>query len=88
MRLLPTLLMLALLASAGRGDETVAPAPAPDASDDIDLYLVKVDEEGNEIWSHTYGSPGTELGRAVQQTADGGYILIGSTTSVRDTSSA
>jgi hypothetical protein len=56
-------------------------ASAPDGSGNTDVYLVKVDEEGNEIWSYTYGDSGTQLGRAVQQTADSGYILIGSTSS-------
>ena len=58
---------------------------SPEASDRTDLYLIEVDEEGNKVWSHTYGSSGNELGRSVQQTAEGGYILIGSTTSSPDT---
>ena len=71
---------------AARGEYVLlGDTSAPEASDNTDLYLVKVDEEGNEIWSHTYGSSGEELGRSVQQTADGGYILIGSTTSSPDT---
>jgi hypothetical protein len=56
-----------------------------DDGGNTDLYLVKVDDEGNEIWSHTYGTSSVETGRGVQQTADGGYILIGSTTSVPET---
>jgi DNA-binding beta-propeller fold protein YncE len=47
-------------------------------SDEYDLYLVKVDGEGNQIWSHTYGGDGLDFGRMVRQTTDGGYILIGS----------
>ena len=46
---------------------------------ETDLYLVKVNGEGNEIWSHTYGGRGMDLGKMVRQTADGGYILIGDT---------
>jgi Tol biopolymer transport system component len=45
--------------------------------DETDLYLVKVDGEGNEIWSHTFGGRGMDLGTMVRQTADGGYILVG-----------
>ncbi|GAG22677.1 unnamed protein product, partial [marine sediment metagenome] len=44
--------------------------------DDTDVYLVRVDSEGNEIWSRTYGVQGTtinnERGYSVQQTNDGG----------------
>jgi pimeloyl-ACP methyl ester carboxylesterase/dipeptidyl aminopeptidase/acylaminoacyl peptidase len=45
--------------------------------DETDMYLVKVDGEGDEIWSRTFGGRGMDLGKMVRQTADGGYILIG-----------
>jgi len=44
---------------------------------ETDMYLVKVDGEGNEIWSHTYGGRGMDHAEMVRQTSDGGYILIG-----------
>lgn len=42
-----------------------------------DAYLLKVDEEGNELWSRTYGGSLDESIFAVQQTRDGGYFLVG-----------
>jgi hypothetical protein len=42
-----------------------------------DFYLVKVDGEGNEIWSHTYGGRGMDIAKMVRQTSDGGLILVG-----------
>ncbi len=45
--------------------------------DEEDIYLVKIDGEGNEIWSHTYGGQGMDIGKMVRQTADGGFILVG-----------
>lgn len=45
--------------------------------DESDVYLVKVDGKGNEIWSRTFGGRGMDLGKMVQQTADGGFILVG-----------
>ena len=44
---------------------------------ETDMYLVKVDGEGNEIWSHTYGGRGMDHAQMVRQTSDDGYILIG-----------
>ncbi len=46
-----------------------------------DMYLVKTDNKGDMLWSKTYGGSGTEKGRFVQQSADGGYMLFGLTDS-------
>jgi DNA-binding beta-propeller fold protein YncE len=45
--------------------------------DEEDIYLVKIDGEGNEIWSQTYGGRGMDHGKMVRQTADGGFIIVG-----------
>ncbi len=42
-----------------------------------DFYLIKTDEFGNHIWSKAYGDVGYEEGKAVLQTADGGYVIAG-----------
>lgn len=44
-----------------------------------DIYLMKTDADGNEIWSNTYGGSSHEYGNAVQETLDGGLIITGST---------
>jgi hypothetical protein len=54
------------------------------ASDDCtaDAYLVKTDAAGTVLWTKTFGMPGKEdSATSVQQTSDGGYILVGETMS-------
>ena len=46
-----------------------------------DMYLVKMDGGGNITWVKTFGDTLLEEGRYVQQTIDGGYILVGSSSS-------
>jgi hypothetical protein len=42
-------------------------------------YLIRTDASGDTLWTRSYGGPGFAEGRSVQQTADGGYIIAGST---------
>ena len=46
-----------------------------------DMYLVKTDASGNEIWSQTFGGSDYEIAFFVQETSDGGYILVGTVSS-------
>jgi hypothetical protein len=44
-----------------------------------DVYLAKYNAFGGKMWDKTYGTPNRDEGRAVRQTADGGYIITGYT---------
>ena len=44
-----------------------------------DVYLIKLDKEGNEIWSKTYGGESWDVGMSVCETGDGGYAVCGFT---------
>jgi len=45
------------------------------------VYLIKTDSLGDTLWTKKYGGSGTEWGREIHQTFDGGYIIAGETNS-------
>ena len=47
----------------------------------VDFYLVKTDADGDVLWTQTFGGDGWDFSYSVQQTADGGYIVGGYSTS-------
>jgi len=46
-----------------------------------DVYLIKTNAQGDTLWTRIYGGSRPDTGYSVQQTADGGYIVTGRTTS-------
>jgi hypothetical protein len=48
---------------------------------EVDYYLVKTDAQGNRLWERTFGGTGYDWCYSVQQTADGGYVLVGAANS-------
>ncbi len=46
-----------------------------------DVYLLKTDGSGDTLWTRTYGGMNEDVGFSVQETSDGGYVIIGYTRS-------
>ncbi|HLC82256.1 MAG TPA: T9SS type A sorting domain-containing protein [Bacteroidia bacterium] len=46
-----------------------------------DVYLIKIDANGNKLWSKVCGGAGQDIGNSGLQSADGGYMIVGSTLS-------
>ena len=42
-----------------------------------DIWLIKTDANGKQKWDKTFGNMGGESAESVEQTPDGGYIIIG-----------
>ena len=50
-------------------------------SGERDVWLIKTDSNGNQEWEQIFGGISNDYGSSVQQTSDGGYIVLGSTNS-------
>ncbi|MBI2967427.1 MAG: T9SS type A sorting domain-containing protein [Bacteroidetes bacterium] len=48
---------------------------------EADVYVLKIDRNGNKIWSNVYGGPNTDWGYSVEETPDSCYIIAGYTNS-------
>ncbi len=48
---------------------------------DADILLIKVDNDGNLLWKHTYGKSEHDFGYSVCNAPDGGYYLLGASQS-------
>lgn len=47
----------------------------------MDIWLIKTDSSGEEIWSRAFGGGGDEFATSLQKTDDGGYVIAGITPS-------
>jgi len=48
-----------------------------------DIYVIKIDENGNMVWEKQYGGSGAELGYQIKATSKGNYIIVGASGSDR-----
>lgn len=48
---------------------------------DRDVMVIKIAADGTLLWQKFYGGSGTDQARKIKQTSEGGYIIVGSTSS-------
>tara|TARA_B110000908_G_C10182884_1_gene416563 strand:+ start:29 stop:1306 length:1278 start_codon:yes stop_codon:yes gene_type:complete len=51
------------------------------ANGDEDVFIIKINANGNTQWRNAFGGTNDDEGHSVQQTTDGGYIITGFTKS-------
>ena len=44
-------------------------------NNDLDILMIKIDDEGEEQWIRNYGIGSDDIGQAIVQTRDGGYMV-------------
>ncbi len=69
------------IAQADDGGFLLAGQTYSEGAGDRDVYLVKTDASGNEVWSKTFGGPASDVGHSVTRTAEGDFVVTGYTTS-------
>ena len=50
-------------------------------NDNSNIYLIKTDENGNELWNKTFNRSNADIGTSVYETSDAGLIITGQTLS-------
>jgi len=63
------------------GGYTVAGLTRSKGADNLDFWVIKLDEQGNKVWNRTYGGSDRDIVSSFIQITDGGYAVAGSTTS-------
>lgn len=69
------------ICKAHEGGFVVAGFTESMGSGSVDVYLFKIDENGNKSWERAFGGGNVDLASSVVPTSDGGYIIAGMTES-------
>ena len=66
---------------ASNGDLVLAGRAKAECEGEWDMYLLRTDASGGEIWAKTFGGEENDFGQVLSETADGGFIVVGGTAS-------
>jgi len=66
----------------GDGSYTIAGFTISEDTGDRDVWVIKLDKEGNKIWDKTFGGTSEDWANSLIQTEDGGYMVAGWTSSM------
>ncbi|MBN2225935.1 MAG: DJ-1/PfpI family protein [candidate division Zixibacteria bacterium] len=69
----------AALCETDNGDIIIAGYTDSFGAGEEDVYVVRIDPNGNELWSKTYGGERYELANSIVPTGDGNYLIGAST---------
>lgn len=61
------------------GNYIVAGATTSFGAGSADAWIIKTDENGNEIWAKSFGGPEVDTASSIIETSDGNYTFAGST---------
>ncbi len=70
---------LSVLEVSSGGGYMVAGKTRSFGSGGDDVYVLRVDLNGDTLWTKTYGGSSDDIGNCLQRTSDGGYVIAGNT---------
>ena len=70
------------------GDVVVVGSTESSGAGMADIWVIRLDESGGEVWNRTFGSPDDDSGRAVINTSDGNLLVAGTFTERPDNGTA
>jgi len=65
----------------GASNSNIGNDKTENSKGDYDYWIIKTDNLGNIVWQKTIGGSGTDEPKTALQTADGGYLIAGSSNS-------
>jgi len=69
------------IAASSDGDLTGCGLHNPNSDRPTDVWVAKIDFEGNMLWQHCYGGSGRDQGNTIKTLPEGGLVLTGTTPS-------
>lgn len=69
------------IAPSGDGGHVIVGTTESFGAGSRDVYLLKIDDSGDSLWTRTFGGVYMDHGWSIAPTSDGGHVIAGSTRS-------